>query len=98
MAPAKPLGSLSYEGAMRRTSPNKEVFSPTVSSVITELEAVQCTIKPTESLVDVVSKLTAEVSHHNNNISFRHEIKDMHSHIEAPKGPVISTFLGSDAS
>lgn len=80
-APAKSPGSLSYEGATSRAPPNKEVFSPTVSSVSTELEAVTLnTIRLIESLVDMVSKLTEDVTNlKNDNISMKQEINNLYS-------------------
>jgi hypothetical protein len=87
--PAKTLGSLYYEGAMSRPSPNKEIISPTISSVGAQLEAVrvngQCTIQLIEPLVDMVSKLTEEVTHlKNGNIFFNQEIENLHSLMRPP--------------
>lgn len=100
--PANSPGSLSYEGAMGRASPNTNFFSPTISSAGTQHEAVrlsgQCTIQLIESLVDMVSKLTEDAAHRKNDMSLSQETENLSSLIEAPcPGPFLSSLLRGNA-
>jgi hypothetical protein len=101
-APVKSPESLSHhDGATSCASPNEEASS-LIISVSTQLEAVrlngQCTIQLVESLRDMVSKLTKEITHlKNDNMLLKREIKNLHSLIDASPSPLLSTFLGSKA-
>jgi hypothetical protein len=80
-----------HEGATSCASSTREASSLMIS-VSTSLEAVrlngQCTIQLDESLVDMVTNLTKEVTHlKNDNMLLKQEIKNLHSLIKASPRP-----------
>jgi hypothetical protein len=102
--PAKPPGSLSYERATGRASPDTKVLSPSISSVRTEHEDVllsgHCTTQLFESLVDMVNKVTEKAAHlKKDKMTLSQETENLLSLIEPPSpGPFLSAVLGSNAS
>jgi hypothetical protein len=81
---------LSYEGATSCASSNEEGSS--LISVSKQLQAIrrngQCTIELVESLVELVTKLTKEVTHlKSDNMILKQEIKNLHSFLEASPRP-----------
>jgi hypothetical protein len=85
-APAKSPESLLHHGATSCASSNEETSS--LISVSTHLEAIrnngQCTIDLVQSLMNMVTNLTKEVTDlKNDNTLLKQEIKNLHGLIEA---------------
>jgi hypothetical protein len=91
-----------YEGAMRSPSPNKEKISPTISSVVAQLEAVrinvQCTIQLIEHLVDMVSTITERSPTLKMRIfSSAKKLRICITLLTQPPGPFLSTFINRNS-
>jgi hypothetical protein len=89
-APAKSPEYLRHNGATSYASSNEEI--PLLISVSTQLEAIrnhgQCIIEFIQSLVNMITNLTKEVSDlKNDNTLLKQDIKNLHSLIEASPRP-----------